>query len=202
MLVILIFLSVQLTAQNSLVKEITAQNIDAISIDANQIFNISVTTSQTSNIKITSTLDGEYQNEFQVVVSEKKQTLQLSLEPLPFHSIPDDKRNAHKVIAATLQLEIPENRTVDIVSDIGSVEVYGQFKSLYIQLYQGQCYVEANLETATINTFDGDIKVMTKKASVKAQSNHGEITLDEYANANSIWNLKSIKGNITVAKPD
>ena len=192
----------QLRAQNSLVKEITAKNIDTISIDANQIFNISVATSKTSNITIISTLDGEYQNEFQVVVSEKKRTLKLSLEPLPFHNIPDDKRNAHKVIAATLQLEIPEYYVLDLVSDIGSVDVYGQFKSLYIQLYQGQCYVEANVETATINTFDGDINVVTKRASVKAQSNHGEIALDEYSNTNAIWNLKSIKGNITVAKPD
>ena len=53
-------------------------------------------------------MDGEYQNEFQVVDRIKNGVLHLKLEHLSFSDIADDKRNAHKVIAATLQLEIPQ----------------------------------------------------------------------------------------------
>ncbi|WP_092465747.1 hypothetical protein [Winogradskyella thalassocola] len=202
MLLILFSSGISLKAQNVLEKNITAEKIDTISINANQIFRISVSTSKTDKIKIRSTLDGEYQNEFQVVLSENNHMLKLSLEHLSFNDIPDDKRNAHKVIAATLHLEIPEDLALNIVSDIGSVDLKGDFNSLYIQLLQGQCYIEGDAKTAMINTFDGDINVVTKHAEVVANSNHGKITLDDFSDAISIWNLKSIKGNITVVKPD
>ncbi|WP_179318901.1 hypothetical protein [Winogradskyella helgolandensis] len=189
-------------AQNILEKEITAEKIDTISINANQIFKISVSTSQTDKIKVRSTLDGEYQNDFQVVILENNHTLNLHLEHLSFTEIPDDKRNAQKVVAATLHLEIPEDLSLDIISDIGSVDLKGDFNTLYIQLLQGHFYIIGDTKTATINTFDGDIHVVTKSAAVVANSNHGKITTDEFSKAIPIWKLKSINGNITVVKPD
>ncbi|WP_178990903.1 hypothetical protein [Winogradskyella schleiferi] len=89
-----------------------------------------------------STLDGEYQNDFQIAIKEENQTLKLSLEHVSLTEIPDDKRNTHKVIAATLHLEIPEQLTLNILSDIGAVNLKGNFKSLHIELLQGRCTIE------------------------------------------------------------
>lgn len=185
-------------AQNIIEKTIEANGIKSISINGNQIFNISVSTSETDKISVTSIVDGEYQNDFQVVIIEKNKTLQLSLEHLSLEEIPDDKRNAHKVIAATLHIEIPEQLTLNIFSDIGSVDLKGNFKMLYIELLRGQCNIEAEVKTATVNTLDGNINVVTNSATIEANSNHGEITLDEFSNKNSIWELTSINGDITV----
>jgi len=187
-------------AQNILEKHIQADGIKSISINGNDIFNISVLTSKTNQIKMTSTLDGEYQNDFQIVSIEENGILKLSLEHLSFMEIPDDKRNAHKVIAAMLYLEIPDQLTVTILSDIASVELDGEFKSLFIELQQGQCSIIGDAKTATINTFDGDINVITKSATVNAQSNHGEVVLDKFYDLESTWKLKSINGDITVLK--
>ena len=126
----------------------------------------------------------------------------LGLEHVSFLEIPDDKRNAHKVIAATLHMEIPKYLSLHILSDIGSLYLKGAFKSLLIELLQGRCNVEGISKTATINTLDGDINVVTKSASVEANSNHGKVTIDDFSDAISIWKLKSINGNITVVKPD
>ncbi|MDN3491789.1 hypothetical protein [Winogradskyella bathintestinalis] len=189
-------------SQNKVQKQLSAQHITTISINGNQIFNISVSTSKTDKIKVTSSLDGEYQNNFQISINEDNQTLNLSLEHLPLTEIPDDKRNAHKVIAATLQLEIPEQRSLNILSDIGSVDLQGNYKSLYIELLQGSCNVEGEVESAVVNTIDGNIDVVTKNATTEAKSNHGKIILDEFSNINSIWKLRSINGDITVVKPN
>lgn len=185
-------------AQNVLEKNIQADGIKSISINGNQIFNISVSTSETDKISVTSILDGEYQNDFQVVIKEENNTLQLSLEHLSLEEIPDDKRNAHKVIAATLHIEIPEQLILNISSDIGSVSLKGDYKALYIELLRGQCNIEGEVKTATVNTLDGNINVVTNSATIEANSNHGEITLDEFSNKNSIWELTSIYGDITV----
>ena len=193
---------INIEAQNIFEKTIAADKISTISINGNQIFSILVTTSKTNEVIIRSTLDGEYQNDFQIVIKEDSQLLKLSLEQLSLAEIPDDKRNVHKVIAAILYLDIPEELSLHIMSDIGSVDIKGNFMSLFIELLQGQCQVIGEVKTVNINTIDGDINAATKNAFVNANSNHGKVTLDAFSNPKSIWELKSINGNITVVKLD
>lgn len=197
-------------SQNKLQQQIDAKHIESISINGNQIFSISIVTSNTNDIKVLSVLDGEYQNDFQLVIKEENKRLILGLEPMSLAEIPDDKRNAHKVIAATLRMEIPEHLALYILSDIGSVELKGNFKSVFIELEQGQCYVEGYVETARINTLEGDIGIKTKNARVVASSNHGKVIINKrlHPRSNSVsttssqWELTSINGNITVVNRD
>ena len=195
-----LFITLSLEAQNILEKKLLADGIETISIDGNQIFTISVSTSLTDYITIKSTLDGEYQNQFQIVTEEVNDKLKLRLERMAFAVIADDKRNAHKVIAATLYLEIPEQLSLHISSDVGSVDLRGNFDLLYIELLQGHCEVMGKIHNATINTIDGDIKVVTRSASIDANSNNGSVTLDEFSISSSLWKLRTINGDITVAK--
>ena len=185
-------------AQNILEKNIQADGIKSISINGNEIFNISVSTSKTDKIKLTSTLDGAYQNDFQIVVQEEESALNLSLEQVSLEDIPDDKRNVHKVIAATLHIEIPEQLNLNVSSDIGSVNLIGTFNALDIELLRGQCNIKGKVKTATVNTLDGNIYVITNSATIEANSNHGEINLDKFSNKTSLWILTSIYGDITV----
>ncbi|QNK77088.1 hypothetical protein H7F37_13365 [Winogradskyella sp. PAMC22761] len=199
--IMVLFFSIFISsAQNTLEKQLSAAQIETITINADQIFNISVSTSKTNQISVISILDGEYQNDFQIVLEEENHTLYLSLEHLSLEEIPDDKRNAHKVIAATLHIKIPEQLILNISSDIGSVSLKGDYKALYIELLRGQCDIEGEVEKATVNTLDGNINVVTNSATVEANSNHGDIFLDEFSNKNSIWELTSINGDITVVE--
>ena len=201
-LIVLLFISARVETQNVLEKTILANEIKSISINGNQIFNITVETSETDFIIIKSTLDGEYQNQFQIVTEEVDNQLKLSLEQIAFTTIEDDKRNAHKVIAATLQLVIPEQCSLNVISDVGSVDLSGEFNELTIELFQGYCTVLGTANSTIINTIDGDINVVTNSASINANSNNGTIDLDEFSISNSIWKLKSINGDITVAKQE
>ncbi len=199
---VFLFNSISIVAQNILEKKLLADGIETISIDGNQIFKISVSTSKTDYITIKSTLDGEYQNQFQIVTEEANDKLKLRLERMAFTIIADDKRNAHKVIAATLYLEIPEQLSLQIYSDVGSADLSGNFDALSIELLQGHCEVIGKIHNATINTIDGDIKVVTQSASIDANSNNGNVTLDEFSISSSLWKLQTINGDITVAKQE
>ena len=189
-------------AQNSLEQELSIGAIKIIEIDGNQIFSISVSTTKTDHISITSKLDGEYQSQFQIVTNQQNDTLKIGLKRLPFTLKVDDKRNAHKVIAATLYLEIPEYLMLNVFSDVGSVDLKGIFNNLSVELLQGHCNVMAKVDTATINTIDGDISIITNSADISAYSNHGDIIFDEFSILNSKWKLQSVNGNIRVAKPE
>lgn len=191
-----------LEAQNILSKQLNAGTIKEIVVNGNQIFNIRIETDKTDKIYITSKLDGEYQNHYQIKVLEDNNKLRLSLDLLPFNKIPDDKRNAHKVIAATLVIKVPEYITLNIFSDIGSVEASGNFNTLYVELLQGQCKVNGITKKAILNTIDGDIDVITKNAKVKASSNKGKVVVDKFTLEQAVWQLKSIHGNITVVNQE
>lgn len=202
MLCIFCALTISVEAQNVLEKKLLAEEIETISINGNQVFTISVSTSKTDYITIKSTLDGEYQNQFQIFIEVENKKLKLSLERMVFAVIADDKRNAHKVIAATLYLEIPEHLSLNIFSDVGTVHLNGNFDFLSIELLQGYCEVIGKANNATINTIDGDIHVVTQSATINPKSNNGNIILDEFPISNSIWKLQTINGDITVVKPE
>ncbi len=191
-----------LQAQNSISSEINAHDVNSISIDGNQIFNINVTTSKTEFIKIYSLVDGEHQDHYQVVTEQKDGILYLKLEKLSLSIIPDDKRNAHKIVAVNLSLEIPENINLSIVSDIGFVDVNGDFELLTIELIRGNCKVIGTAAKAIINTIDGHITIETKNAKVNATSNNGNVIIDDFKTLVSSWKLQSINGDITVLKQE
>jgi len=200
--IIILFSVISGRAQNTISKIIDVDAIDSIEINGNQIFTISVKTYEVDTIKIVSTLDGEFQNEFQVVDKIEGKVLFLKLEHQSFSEIADDKRNAHKVIAATLQLEIPEHLSVIIKSDVGSINAMGNFKDLLIESLQGFCKVNGTAKNAVINTINGNITVSTTNANVKASSNNGNVEVDEFESLQSQWQLKSINGDITVKKQE
>jgi hypothetical protein len=193
-----VLFSVMIQAQNSITSEINANDIMEININGNQIFNITVTTSSTEFIKISSLVDGEYQDYFQVITVQKDGILFLKLEKSPLSVIADDKRNAHKVVAVNLSIEMPDNLNLNIKSDIGYVDVEGDFNSLSIELIRGNCKVIGSAEQAMVNTIDGHINIETKNAKVNAVSNNGTVIIDDFKFTELLLTLQSINGNITV----
>ncbi|MEO1032581.1 MAG: hypothetical protein AAFX55_14310 [Bacteroidota bacterium] len=189
-------------AQNTLTKEVEANAIETITIKGNQIFNVSVVSTETDYVTILSILDGEYQNNYQIATKLDQNELILSLEYMSFEDIPDDKRNAHKVIAAELKLQIPNNLNLNIFSDIGSVIAKGSYNTLSIELVQGYCTADALSKSATINTIEGDINVITDDAVIRTASKNGKVSTESLNSSEYQWNLTSINGDITVIKKE
>ncbi|WP_179343247.1 DUF4097 family beta strand repeat-containing protein [Winogradskyella ursingii] len=189
-------------AQNKSHETINADGIFNIEINGNDIFKIKIETSESENIVIKSLNDGEYQNHYAISTKIILGQLNISLNQLPFTTIADDKRNAHKVVAASLSVIIPKDLNVSISSDIASVEAIGDFKNLVVELKSGSCSVDGTADFGTIHSFDGDIIIKTRKADINAKSNNGIISIAQFDVANSFWKLQSINGNITVTKQD
>ena len=197
-----LFFSFKTYAQNTINKAISAKGISEIVVGGNQIFNIEVEAKPSEKIIINSLTDGEYQNEYKILSEIKDGQLFIKLQKTPLYNIPDDKRNAHKVVAATLKVVMPEGLNIAIKSDIGSVNALGKFKTINIELFQGSVIVIGSAERAMINTFDGNISITTENATIEAVSNNGKITVPKELFKNAYWILKSIDGDIKVVKPN
>ena len=189
-------------AQNKGENKFSTKGISKIVVDGYQIFNIDVETSGTDTIKVFSLTDGEYKDDFKVFSELKNGQLNIGLRRSPFYDKLDDKRNAHKVIAATLKIILPEDLDLSITSDIGSVNIKGDVNMLFVQLAEGYLKFEGKAKSAIINTIDGDIHVTTNNAMVEATSSYGNVNIDKKIVGNASLKLKSIHGNVTVTKKE
>ncbi|RNC88403.1 MAG: hypothetical protein ED556_04250 [Winogradskyella sp.] len=187
-------------SQNTSQNIFQANGISDIRVDGDQIFNISVNTLDTDKITVSSITDGEYQNDVSVISEIKGNQLFLKLEHTTLYKTPDDKRNAHKVVAATLKIELPENLKLSVKSDVGSVNVKGDFLELKLNLEQGGCNIEGYARLATIQTIDGNIFAKTNNAIIETDSRHGLVDFPNDIMGFNVWRLKTNKGNIKVEK--
>lgn len=199
-IIFLVFNSVIAASQNSHAQELINNEIENVIINANQIFKVEIITHKSDNIIITSSLEGEYKSSYSIGTKIIDETLEITLVKEPFIDIEDNKLSAHKVISASLKLEIPEDLNIAITSDIASVNLNGQFKDVSVNLTQGQCNFKGHVKSAGITTNNGHITIITSNALIIAASNHGKIEVDEFSSASSTWNLNSINGNIKVLK--
>ena len=193
-----LLLSALTNAQNTSLETFSDKNISDVIINGNQIFNINIETSKAKVITVESLTDGEYQNNFKVVSEIKENVLYLELKRTAIVKTPDDKRNAHKVIAATLELQIPESLNISIKSDIGSVKADGVFADIKVNLLQGGCMVKGIAKNANIKTANGNIDVFTKDAIISTDSKSGLVDFPKNMVGFDLWKLTTVSGNITV----
>ncbi|WP_103190926.1 hypothetical protein [Formosa algae] len=202
-LLIIIGLSCSLlSAQKRVDKIIDAQNISTLYIDGANCFNIQIVASTSSQIKIQTKMEGEHSEEMLVVTRTQQDSLYIGTRFQPLFEADNDKLSAHKVMSIELEIQIPENLNLVVISDIASVEVEGVFTSAFIELNQGQCKLLSFLGSATVNTINGAIYVETNYATVHATSRHGAVALQNLIPGENQLHLKSIQGSISVIKTE
>ncbi|MFD1062390.1 hypothetical protein ACFQ1Q_03965 [Winogradskyella litorisediminis] len=194
--------SFSVNAQNIAKNIFSANGISGVYINGEQIFDISVETSSRNNIEIASISDGEYGNEFSVISEVKGNQLIIALKRTVLYDTPDDKRNAHKVISASLEIKMPQNLNLSIKSDVGSVDAKGNFNDLKMDLAQGNCKVLGISKSAEIKTANGNIRVVTKNAIIETDSKSGLVDIPNNMFGFNVWKLTTVSGNITVKKAE
>ena len=200
LLLFILLFSLQGFAQKETTNTIDANGIQNIIISADEIFKISITTAPVESITISTHSDGEYFNQISLDAQIEGDILLLDSRFREILQSGYDKLSAHKVFAMEIRLEIPENLSVDISSNLASVHASGDFKNLLVQLKSGSCYFSSFIGNAQVNTFNGNIEVATSNAHITAASRHGKVVLPQDNTGSHEMKLSSINGNIRVLK--
>lgn len=194
----LLFFSFSIGAQNQLQKTIDPGKYNQVRINGNQVFEIEIQTEARKTIELVSIVDGEYGDHFQFDIKLINNVYTISLWQSQLSIIEDDKRNAHKVVAAKMLLKLPEGFIVDVVSDVGNLEIEGNFKTLRASLQTGFCRFKGLVDFLEVETRDGNIHLETKDVNVKARSSKGDVSVSNAIQGNGFATLKSINGDIWV----
>ncbi|WP_141876529.1 hypothetical protein [Gramella sp. Hel_I_59] len=192
--------SMLLHAQRDTREIFNASGIESIDILTNEVFKITITASNTDRIRLITHSEGEYFN--QILLRTKVDNGNLSIKTSYPQELTGgfDKLSAHKVFSLELELEIPKDLEISVDSNIASLITSGSFSQLTANLKDGYCDLRDFTGRATINTYDGNIRVETFAGLVDAVSRNGKVEIPEYLRGRNPIKLKSIDGNILVLK--
>lgn len=171
-------------------------SIRSIVLASDEIYRISISSGSGENITVRTRADGEYYQDINLDMEQVEGTLFLSSRYREILQSGFDKLSAHKVFAMEVELEVPIGMQVEVISNLASVYVYGDYERVLVQLKAGSCYLKDFRGNATVNTFGGNISVQAQNAFIEASSRHGEVDLPQYNRGDHLIKLTTINGNI------
>jgi len=179
---------------------VDASKISTIDIAGNTMFKIKISAKPVQVISMGLQVEGENNEQIVLQTRQENQTLFIGSAYQPLFVKPDDKLAAHKKISIELTLEIPENLTVIITSDIASVFANGNFKFLTSELLNGHFLAHKYVGNLQVDTLHGNIEVETYSGLLDLNTKKGSIKQDKTPLGPNQISLHTINGNISVTK--
>lgn len=197
----LVLFSLQLVSGQKIVQKTILNTTDtAIDINTTNCYLVTIHTSKTNEIIVAATMAGEYENDLALNIFEEGNTLLIDTSFNANFELPDDKLGAHKVIAITLDIKIPENLNVNLHGTSSAINAHGTYDNLVVTLNDGKCVLKTTGNSASIKTQSGSIELFTKSATIQASSNYGDVISEEIPLGYSEYNLNTITGDIHIYK--
>ena len=109
-----------------------------------------------------------------------------------------DKLSAHKVHAIAIEITVPERLKTTLNSDIGNLNATGFYEQLTANLKSGNCMLNHASGHLVIQTVNGNISLTAKNAQIISETKTGLVTQQQLVDGNSMFKLKTIKGNINI----
>lgn len=176
---ILIFLcygSTEVMAQKILEKQYDAFETERVIIASGMINRLTIVSEKTDQIKLSMKIVGENSENVVVTTSEVNNILTIGTGFTPYFEAENDKLAAHKVIAAEMQITLPDFLEVEVDTSIAHIYVNGNYSVFRANLVSGNCDLHNFLGNAMIQTVSGSIIVYAKAlVSGKAFSNNGSV---------------------------
>ncbi|GGD51705.1 hypothetical protein GCM10011361_17990 [Muriicola marianensis] len=190
----------QACGQKIVKKAMLLPHITSIQIEAQHFSEVQLTTTPGVELQLEATMEGEYQKDIGIEMTEDGNTLTISGSFQPFFEAPNDKLSAHKVVAVSLQVRVPEDQIVAVYGTNTRVMAGGIFRELEIVLSDGQCSLENPEGFIRATTLSGDIFLSAETGVVKAESKYGKVDIPELPVGKNRFNLESVRGDIYVRK--
>lgn len=193
-------LAVSVFGQKGMQRIMDASKISAIDIAGNTMFKIIISTKPVQTIALDLQVQGENNEQIVLQTRQENDTLFIGSAYQPLFLKPDDKLAAHKKISIELTLQIPENLTVNITSDIASVTATGQYKYMTAELLNGHFLAQQFKGSLQVDTLHGNIMLQTNAGNLEMHTKKGFIESDDIPFGIHEIMLNSVNGNITVTK--
>jgi hypothetical protein len=175
-------------------------HLTSIQVDTNLFFEVKVETSQEKEMVLEAFMEGEYQKDLALEITENGNTLFVAGKFQPYFNVPNDKLSAHKVVSISLYIRIPENKEVFLYGNSSNVTVEGNYKDLRVVLNDGKCTIREGGQKVSATTQSGPISLIIHSGTIMAKSKYGRVAKEHIPKGNERFNLSSTTGNITITQ--
>lgn len=196
-----LLLALQFTnAQKLIRKSIVNSDISHIQIDVKNCFEIDLTTADSDALIIEAQIDGEYEKDLLLNISEKGSTIIVNAEFQPNFIKPNDKLSAHKVISIALKVKLPRQKDVHVYGTNCNVVASGNYRLLKVSSNDGRCDLYNVAGAVEVLTQSGPIFVKYSNAVISAKSKYGKVIGNVSKKGNSNYSLSTITGDILLRR--
>ena len=168
-------LSSPLLGQNSVVQSWPANETSSIQLKLPYANRLEIIGETRTTIETEYLAEGEYQNDLRLNVALQKNQLILTEQLSPSFNPYHDKLSAHKVMASTLRLKVPENMTLYLVIENAECQLTGKIKQLELKQNEGNGFLENVELNGQIWTNKANIQLVDTTQTVFASSKKGRI---------------------------
>ncbi len=197
LLIITVIVS-QLHAQKRVSHTFDSAQVRTLQVDGDSIIKIDVATIETSNIEIVMQSEGELSTEIILKTTLSNDTLYVKTEFQPFFKFSNNKLSAHKVVATTLKIIMPNTKNLNVNSDIANIYINGSFKQLNASLREGSIFTDLKNTNVKISAHSGNINLNLDKGNINAITKYGNIFESAIPYGTNYVQLQSVNGDIYI----
>ncbi len=181
-------------------KTMLLSHIEGVQIDAERFSEVRLTTIPGAELRLEATMEGEYQRDIGIEITEIGNTLRITGSFPPFFKAPNDKLSAHKVVAVTLMVQLPENQFVGLYGTSTRVVAGGAYRELEIVLNDGQSFLHNPEGIIRVVSQSGDIVLNAGTGVLNASTKYGKVHIQELSPGRNQYSLQSVRGDIFVRR--
>ena len=186
--------------QRILNKSLVSDGARFFYLDADQAYRIELETNKDDQIDVRAVVEGEYAEA--MLIDLRKEGSNVFISPVfsPGFQTKNDKLSAHKVVSVSLWISLPEDISLSVVGSSSHISVRGRYQKLSVELEEGRCDLDDLQGIIGVLTASAEIRVSAKEGVVRAQSEHGSLTMEKLPLGEAEYNLRSDTGDIIVQR--
>ena len=154
----------QAWSQKTMNKQWSSSGIEVLQLKSDEVYNIRLYSHEEPVIKTAIYAEGESNESVVLEARNIGDTLRLQTAYSPYFEAYNDKLAAHKVVAIEMTIFVPQDIQIDLEARLASVNTYGRFKELLVQLDQGN---------GTFENFEGNGRLYTRLGFIKLNAAEG-----------------------------
>jgi hypothetical protein len=186
------------SCQKIVKKALLLPQTSTIQIDAALFSQVVLETIPGNELYVEASMEGEYQRDIGIEITEEGNTLSLEGAFQPFFEMPNDKLSAHKIVSVTLLARIPEDMMVLLYGTSTHVKSKGKYRELDIVLNDGHCNLEEPGGKVGVTTQSGKIFLLARNGELSAETKYGSVKSEKLPDGRNHYRLQSISGDIII----
>ena len=190
-------LSTPLLGQNSVVQSWPANEISSLQLQLPYANSIEVIGESRTTIVAEYLAEGEYQNDLRLNAEIQKEQLILTEQLSPSFNPYNDKLSAHKVMASTLKLKVPEKIALSLAVENAQTQLTGKIKQLELKQNEGNVLMKNAAIEGQVWANKANIQLDDTLQGVFAASKKGNVVGGFTSKEKARLLLYSNSGNIS-----